>query len=187
VVVATDGLEGAARLSLRDPVEALESGSGDHGPPFEDTGEGRRIAVEIAVVEIAISDPPEMLLKLMLLPESVGPSAAAAKIAIADLRAELDPSHVIRGMKTLELLVCGEPRFTDCNAVVQSSHQCLSPECSLTVDATNRVPVGKSVFAQRVTDEHDSLGAHLAASEVGSDTLFHLIFQADPKIVVNGD
>jgi hypothetical protein len=161
-------------LPLHDPVEALESGTGDHGPAFEDTREGRRIAVEIAVVEIVIADPPEMLLKLVLLPEPLGPSMAVAEIAITDLRAELDPAHVIRGVKTLELLACGEPRYTDYDAFVQSSHHCLRPEHTLTVDATNRVPVGKPVPAQRVTYEHDSLGAHLAASEVGSDTLFLL-------------
>jgi hypothetical protein len=43
-----------------------------------------------------------MLLKLVLLPEPLGPSMAVAEIAIADLRAELDPAHVIRGVKTLE-------------------------------------------------------------------------------------
>jgi hypothetical protein len=174
VVVSTDWLEGAARLLLHDPVKALESGTGDYSPAFEDTREGWRIAVEIAVAEMAIADPLEMLLKLMLLPEPLGPSMAAAEIAIADLRAELDPAHVIRGVKTLEFLACGESRHTDYDAFVQSSHHCLSPECSLTVDATNRVPVGKPVPAQRVTYEHDSLGAHLAASKVGSDTLFLL-------------
>jgi hypothetical protein len=49
------------------------------------------------------------------------------------------------------------------------------------------VPVGKPVLAQQVTYEHDSLGAHLAASEVGSDTLFLLTFQADPKTIATGD
>ena len=36
VVVSTDWLEGAACLPLYDLVKALESGTGDHGPPLED-------------------------------------------------------------------------------------------------------------------------------------------------------
>jgi hypothetical protein len=86
VVVSTDWLEGAARLLLHDPVKALESGTGDHGSPFEDTWEGRHIAAaEIAVVEIIIADSPEMLLKLVLLPKPLGPNTAVVEIAIADL------------------------------------------------------------------------------------------------------
>jgi hypothetical protein len=42
------------------------------------------------------------------------------------------------------------------------------------VDATNRVRIGKSVLTQLFTYEHDSLGAHLATSEVDSDILFFL-------------
>jgi hypothetical protein len=85
VVVSTDWLEGAARLPLHDAVKALESGTGDHSPTFKDTRKGWCIVVEIAIVEIPIADPSEMLLKLMLLPEPLGPSMAVAKIAIADL------------------------------------------------------------------------------------------------------
>jgi hypothetical protein len=152
-------------LSLHDPVKALESGAGDHGPPFEDAWKGWRIAApETVVVAIIIADSPEMLLKLVLLPKPLGPNTAVVEITIADLRAELDPAHVIWSVKTLKLLACGEPRYTDYDMFVQSSHHCLSPECSLTVNATYRVPVRKSVLAQLVTYEHDSLGAHLATS-----------------------
>jgi hypothetical protein len=106
-------------LPFHDPVKALESGTGDHGSPFKNTWEGRHIAAaEIAVVEIIIADSPEMLLKLVLLPKPLGPNTAVVEIAIADLRAELDPAHIIRRVKTLEFLACGETRYTDYDAFI---------------------------------------------------------------------